>query len=201
MSKSVVGVAILSILFGGCTAANKQAGYVGGAAMLVGGALLYASGAGKDCQSLHNNDVLGDGTGCDLSSGMSESLGGLTAIVGAAILVAAMAAPDADAEGPQAVAAMQPTTIQPTTIQPTAIQPTTIQPTTIQPSTIQYTMDVPRPLTDDPQLRNFTLQASMAARGGQCSTVQVIARRVEDLDAVYRQNGFLADPVVVACLQ
>ena len=75
--------------------------------------------------------------------------------------------------------------------------------TQLDPETVKYTSALPPivPPTSDPTLKNFTQQASMAARTGQCVAVKAIAKRVEDLDAAYRRGGFLTDPLVVACLQ
>lgn len=56
------------------------------------------------------------------------------------------------------------------------------------------------PATDDPQLRRLTLQASLAARAGQCSAVRVIADRVGELDSAFRRGGFVADAAIEACL-
>lgn len=59
---------------------------------------------------------------------------------------------------------------------------------------------VTAPVTEDPQLRQLTLQASFAARRGQCNAVRVIADKVDELDAAYRRGGFVADSSIVACL-
>ena len=59
---------------------------------------------------------------------------------------------------------------------------------------------VQSPATDDAQLRQLTLQASFAARRGQCNAVRVIADKVGELDATYRRGGFVADASIVACL-
>ena len=59
---------------------------------------------------------------------------------------------------------------------------------------------VTAPSTEDPQLRQLTLQASFAARRGQCNAVRVIADRVDALDAAYRRGGFVTDASIVACL-
>lgn len=59
---------------------------------------------------------------------------------------------------------------------------------------------VSAPLTEDPRLRQLTLQASFAARRGQCNAVRVIADKVDELDAAYRRGGFVTDASIVACL-
>ena len=59
---------------------------------------------------------------------------------------------------------------------------------------------VSAPPTEDAQLRQLTLQASFAARRGQCAAVRTIADRVGELDATYRRGGFVADASIVACL-
>ena len=56
------------------------------------------------------------------------------------------------------------------------------------------------PATEDARLRQLTLQASFAARRGQCNAVRVIADRVDELDATYRRGGFVADSAIEACL-
>jgi hypothetical protein len=67
-------------------------------------------------------------------------------------------------------------------------------------STIPGADQVPRPATDDPMLRQLTLQASFAARNRQCTAVEAIARRVESIDGGYRRGGFVADGAIAACL-
>ncbi len=59
---------------------------------------------------------------------------------------------------------------------------------------------MPEPPTSDRQLRQLTLQAGLAARAGHCSTVRVIADRVDDLDDAYRRGGFVSDTAIASCL-
>ena len=56
------------------------------------------------------------------------------------------------------------------------------------------------PPTEDARLRQLTLQASFAARRGQCNAVRVIADKVDEIDGTYRRGGFVADASIVACL-
>lgn len=60
--------------------------------------------------------------------------------------------------------------------------------------------NVPAPSTSDPKLHQLTLQASFAARAGQCSAVRVIAERVGELDGDYRKTRFAADAAIAQCL-
>jgi hypothetical protein len=60
--------------------------------------------------------------------------------------------------------------------------------------------EVPEPASEDPQLRELTLQASLAARVGRCHEVGTIANTVDSLDRGYRIAGFVRDPKVRACL-
>ncbi|MEO8705399.1 MAG: hypothetical protein ABI867_35485 [Kofleriaceae bacterium] len=59
----------------------------------------------------------------------------------------------------------------------------------------------PEPDVADPMLRQLTLQASVAARAGHCSTVTAIASRVERLDPAYRRDGFERDDKIASCLK
>ncbi len=59
---------------------------------------------------------------------------------------------------------------------------------------------VPDPPTMDGRLHQLTLQASFAARAGQCTAVRVIADRVAELDAHYRDAGFTVDGAIRGCL-
>jgi hypothetical protein len=52
----------------------------------------------------------------------------------------------------------------------------------------------------NPTLVDLTNQASIAARAGQCTYVEVLAARVSAIDDVYRSAGFLADPAIFDCL-
>jgi hypothetical protein len=174
--KSFVACLALATVAAGCTAHTKRAGYVGGGALVAGGALIALSAAGQDCTPLHHDDEWFNGTGCDIDKGVQTSMGLLAVIGGAALFLMAAAAPDAK-EAPK----------------PLAMDPTT--------AAIVATLPPVEPPTFDPRLRNFTLQASMVARTGQCVAVQAIAKRVEAIDFEYRHNGFLGDPLVVACLQ
>ena len=87
----------------------------------------------------------------------------------------------------------------------TAVAPSVEDPkrTTLDPKTVALVATLPplEPSTNDPTLRNFTQQASLAARTGQCLAVRAIAKRVEEHDRSYRYGGFVADPLVDACLQ
>lgn len=49
-------------------------------------------------------------------------------------------------------------------------------------------------------LQRLTLQAGVAARAGRCTSVEEIARHVEQLDTAYRNGAFLLDVHVAGCL-
>jgi hypothetical protein len=72
--------------------------------------------------------------------------------------------------------------------------------TVVQPPAVTFESP-PAPETADPMLRQLTLQASVAARTGHCSTVTAIASRVARIDPVYRREGFERDGKIVSCLQ
>jgi len=59
---------------------------------------------------------------------------------------------------------------------------------------------IPEPASEDPQLRELTLQASIAASVGRCDEVSALAKTVDALDRGYRIAGFVRDPRVRACL-
>lgn len=204
--KTLAASLVLVTVLGGCTAQTKRAGLVGGGVITALGSMLAVSGGISSCSSY-------DAYGCDSDSGLSAGMGVITATAGIIMLLAAAGAPDDDEsrvvavypEGPVepnwvpmvAVAPAPPTSITVTTNVTVTTGDGTIDPQTIE---LVHTLPVPAPRTSDPMLRQFTQQASMAARAGQCLAVRAIAVRVEDLDAGYRHDGFLRDPLVVACL-
>ena len=59
----------------------------------------------------------------------------------------------------------------------------------------------PAPASEDPQLRELTLQASLAAAVGRCDQVSAIAITIDELDRGYRIAGFVRDPKIRACLR
>jgi hypothetical protein len=69
-----------------------------------------------------------------------------------------------------------------------------------EPTTIPDAASIPAPATSNPELRQLTFQASVAARVGQCAAVQTIARRVATIDVDYREHGFASDARVAGCL-
>ena len=80
---------------------------------------------------------------------------------------------------------------------PSAVEPPPLPP---EPTTIPDAVTIPAPATSNPELRQLTLQASVAARVGQCAAVQTIARRVATIDVDYREHGFASDVRVAGCL-
>ena len=60
--------------------------------------------------------------------------------------------------------------------------------------------EIPAPASEDPQLRELTMQASLAARVGRCGEVAAIANTVDSLDRGYRIAGFVRDDKIRACL-
>jgi hypothetical protein len=174
--KSVIACFAIASVLGGCTAANKKAGLLGGTSLLAGGGVVAIGASMKDCSAQHMDDIWFNGTGCDIDKGLMISAGVVAAVVGIAVLVAAGTAPDA----------------------PERPEPLTMDARTMA---IIATLPPVQPPTTDPELHRFTLQASMVARTGQCVAVQAIAKRVEDRDLGYRFGGFLGDPLVAACLK
>lgn len=212
--KSLAASLALVSLLGACTAHNKGAGVLAGGALAAAGGILALSGQMNDCESLHYDDEWGNGTGCDIGSGLQTSMGVLAALAGLAVIIGVSSIPDADETrtvtiyptGPVEPNWVPMVPVAPAPASPTVTVTTNVTVTmgdgTIDPQTIEIvrTLPVPAPRTGDPMLRQFTQQASVAARAGQCLAVRAIAVRVEDLDAGYRQDGFLRDPLVVACL-
>lgn len=115
-----------------------------------------------------------DDYGCGLGKGLGVSMGISTALLGALILTAAAASnPPPDPPEP-------------------ALAPPTIAPVPGSP--------IPTPPTTNPQLVRLTKQASVMARRDQCEGVIAVAREVAAIDAVYRVQGFVADPPIARCL-
>ena len=214
MKSLVVALALSSLLVtGACTAQTKRAGLVVGGVMTAAGSILAMSGAMSDCSSVDQD--FASGFDCQLDKGLSTTGGVLTAAAGVVMLLAASAAPDEERSmnTMYPVVSPQPQAWTPEPAPMVATGPTVTVNTsvtvttgdgTIDPRTVEIvsSLPVPTPRTSDPMLRQFTQQASVAARSGQCLAVRAIAVRVEDLDAAYRNDnaGFLRDPLVGACL-
>lgn len=167
-------LAVLVTLVTSCISGSKKPGYItGGVATAIGIGLL-ASTQQQDCSSMQLEPALS----CASSEVGAATIGTSALIAGLAIITLTAVIPAPDAE-------------------PTIAEPT------IDGAVLAEVQNLPivEPSTSDPMLRHLTLHASVAARAGRCLTVEVIAHRIGDIDPGYRDTGFIADPLVAACLK
>jgi hypothetical protein len=168
---------VIATLATGCASGSAKPGhYVGGVVAGVGGVLIL-SGSNEDCDTGN----IGNQFGCGIEAGMTITLGLLAVLAGAGIIVltSALSEPDAAPAPP-----MPPPVAVAPVVEAEAAEAPIVEPT-----------------THDPRLRQFTIQANVAARRGDCLTVRAIAQRIDEMDRSYRYDAFLADEVTAACLK
>jgi len=165
-------VACLIVTTFACGTSRTPGRVAGAAAVAVGGTMILGA-----LTTDTSRDNLGDAVRAGIQAEMGGALGAVTVGFGLAVLV---------------VNELRTPT-------PDEVEPPP-PPIVHEPRIIPNGDTVPPPPTDDARLHQLTLQASFAARAGQCTAVRVIAGRVGDLDAPYRDAGFLADPVIRGCL-
>ena len=158
-------------LLTGCISGSKKPGYIAGGVVSAVGVGLLASTQQQDCSEME----LAPAVSCAGSEIGVATIGTSMLIAGLAIitLTAVIPAPAADDEPKIDAAVLE------------EVQ----------------ALQIGEPTTSDPMLRQLTLQASVAARAGRCLTVEVIAHRIDEVDRAYRHAGFIADPLVAACLK
>lgn len=158
----------------GCLGPTKSRGRAAGAITATAGTLLLIDGLTTDCGGA---DSLGEAIGCGLHQDTAPIFGGALIALGVIVLaVNELRTPAPEPAGPETAPGAP------------AAAPVAADP-------------VPRPETDDPVLRQLTLQASVAARTGACSAVTTIASRIARLDPTYRQGAFQRDAKIAACLR
>lgn len=163
-------VLVLALLTG-CFRSKTPAYAVGGVAATAGVVVVAATAARPDC----TGQIIIDELGCEADKGMDYILGALLLTAGLTALVVA-ASIDVPDESPTPLAANR------------GVNP------------FLPAAEIPEPASEDPQLRELTLQASVAASIGRCDQVASLANTVESLDRGYRIAGFVRDPKVRACL-
>lgn len=174
-SSSLVTLLTATTLLAGCV--HKPAGYVGGSALALAGGALVIEAEGDNCSERE----FGESIGCGIGNVFTGSAGVTMLAIGVGILLVTAMTPSPEAEA-EAAAAPAPAALVTFTPAPVAA-----------PASLE-------PPTTDHKLRQLTLQAMVAAGAGQCIAVEAIARHVETLDPRYRNEGFLADPAIGACL-
>lgn len=170
-SAALVVVLATSLTLGACTASRTAGRVTGGVITALGGAMLYTS-----VTTDTRRDNFDDAFAAGMQAEMGAVLGGLIVAGGLAALVAN----------------------ELRTTEPAAEPPP--PPVAHVARYIPGGDRLPDPPTADGRLHQLTLQASLAARGGQCSAVRVIADRVGELDTSYRRRGFVADSAIAGCL-
>lgn len=166
---------LVLVLLAGCFRSKTPAYTLGGVAATAGAVVVAATAARPDCVD-EIPIVPYDELGCEAGKGFQYVLGALLLTAGlTSILVAAsIDIPDE-------------------TLTPLAAN-NGVNPF-LPPA------EIPEPASADPQLRELTLQASVAASVGRCDEVAAIANTVDSLDRGYRIAGFVRDPKVRACLR
>ncbi len=165
---------VTCLTLGACGASRTPGRVAGGIITALGGAMAYASATTDTTR-----DNFGDALSAGIQADMGALLGGMIVVGGLAALVAnELRSTEQHAE-------------------PAAPPPPPIARVV---RTIPGGDRLPEPPTADGRLHQLTLQASLAARAGQCSAVRVIADRVDDLDTSYRRGGFVADAAIAGCL-
>lgn len=135
---------------------------------------MVATAAGKSCAE----DKLDDNLDCEVGAGIDALAGAALLATGVAVLIYNEARPTG--RDPEGVA------------RPAAA---------IEHHYVDGAIEIEEPATADPALRNLTVQASVAARAGQCAAVRSIATRVANRDRSYRRDGFVRDQRIVRCLE
>ena len=162
---------LVLVLLAGCFRSKTPAYTLGGVAATAGAVVVATTAAQADC----TGQIIIDEVGCNAEKGWHYILGALLLTAGlTSILVAAsIDIPDE-------------------TLAPLA--------TNNGVNPFLPPAEIPEPASEDPQLRELTLQASVAASVGRCDEVAAIANTVDSLDRGYRIAGFVRDPKVRACL-
>ena len=157
------------------TAPSRAGGRVVGGGFAAIGGVLIVVGATKNC----TRSDFGAALDCGLGAGLAEAFGAVLVATGLTMVVYN----------------------ELRTVRPEApVTPPPPPPIVDEIRRIPGGDRLPDPPTRDGRLHQLTLQASLAARAGQCSAVRVIAEHVGDLDAPYRRRGFVADPAIAGCL-
>lgn len=149
---------------------SKTPAYTVGAVAATAGTVVIAATAARPDCS---GQIIIDELGCEAEKGWTYVLGALLLTAGLTAITVAASIDVPEVPGPLASRGANP-------FLPAA--------------------EIPEPASEDPQLRELTLQASVAASVGRCDEVAALANTVESLDRGYRIAGFVRDPKVRACL-
>lgn len=149
---------------------------VSGAAIVLGTVTLATAGPSPSCNPSTSEGQFGLGGFCELSQNMrtGQIILGVTAVLAGIVGIVLTYQRDV---------------------------PPTPEVEPVSTTVIAGADTIREPATTDPMLRQLTAQASMASRAGHCSAVRALGDRVARIDNVYRANGFVADPVIAACLK
>ncbi|HEV7559073.1 MAG TPA: hypothetical protein VGO00_26550 [Kofleriaceae bacterium] len=165
---------MLCAVLPGCFASkSKPTRYAADSAVVAGGAAMWIKSSLETC-----SDAVGfsQAFGCSLNKQLGSEFGPVLIAAGVLLLVHTWFYDPNAVDAPEV---------------PTPPPP---------PTKIPDAASIPAPATANPELRQLTLEASVAARVGQCAAVQTIARRVETIDVEYREHGFASDARVASCL-
>jgi hypothetical protein len=170
------------------TPQQRRVGFIGGGVLATAGVIMLVQVAVDDCEA---------GFSCSLDRSIGKAFGAGSLLLGATILLVTAAGGDrSPAPQPPPVSGYLPPLPPPPVVRDPPPGPPSATVTAIPDADT-----VGEPPTTDRTLRQLTLQASMAARRGQCQGVRVIAARVAQLDASYRRVGFVADARIAGCLR